>query len=173
MTRRDGDVRLIFRQHLPEAQWSSVETGATQGGVPDSECCFEGGAQGWIEFKSVTGWRVTMRPAQIAWISRRVRMGGVVWIAARKENTLYLVHGAHVHRLHDDGLQGATWCYRYTGPWHDHRASSAGAAVDFVATEEQSMSTMHECPACGAEMVHEAAEPDVNIAVRQARRRRG
>jgi hypothetical protein len=124
MTKRDGDLRLIFRQHLPEAQWSSVETGATQGGVPDCEYCFEGGAQGWLECKKVTGWRVTMRPAQIARISRRVRLGGVAWIAARKASVLYLVYGSLVHRLHDDGLQGAAWAHKYDGgpagwAWHE------------------------------------------------------
>jgi uncharacterized protein YecT (DUF1311 family) len=105
MTKRDGDLRKIFRDHLPAAQWSSIETGATAGGVPDSEFCFEGGHQGWLEFKRVSGWRVVLQPAQIAWISRRDRMGANVWIAARKDNVLYMLHGTHVHALHDDGLQ--------------------------------------------------------------------
>jgi hypothetical protein len=121
---RDGGLRSIFRQHLPAAQWSSIETGATQGGVPDSEYCFPGGRQGWIEFKRIKAksWRVVLQPAQIAWISRRVRLGGVVLIAAKKDDTLYLMHGAHVHRLHDDGLQGARWAQSWSGgprswPW--------------------------------------------------------
>jgi hypothetical protein len=42
MTKRHGDLRRIFREHLKEAQWSSIETGATAGGVPDSDYCFEG-----------------------------------------------------------------------------------------------------------------------------------
>jgi hypothetical protein len=113
--KRDGDLRSTFRTHLPQAQWSSIETGATAGGVPDSEYCFAGGRQGWVEFKNVKGWRVNLRPAQVAWISRRVRMGGVVFIAARKDYGLFLLHGRHVERLRDDGLQGAPWARCFTG----------------------------------------------------------
>ena len=113
--KRDGDLRSIFRQRLPQAQWSSIETGATQGGVPDSEYCFDGGRQGWLEFKNVQGWRVNLRPAQVSWISRRSRLGGNVFIAARRNDDLFMVHGDHVERLRDDGLQGAPWAVQFTG----------------------------------------------------------
>jgi hypothetical protein len=118
MTKRDGNLRRIFRDHLKTAQWSSIETGATAGGVPDSEYCFytaNGGGQGWIEFKAVKGWRVTLQPAQVSWISRRVRLGGVAWIAAVKDDVLYMVHGLYVHDLHNDGLRGAPWARLFHG----------------------------------------------------------
>jgi hypothetical protein len=123
MAKRDGDLRSIFRQHLPQAQWTSIETGAVSGGVPDSEYCFDGGAQGWIEFKKIdSGWFVKPTKswvAQVAWISRRVRLGGRVYVAVRRQiariDDLYLVCGADVARLRDDGLQGALWAAQFIG----------------------------------------------------------
>jgi hypothetical protein len=118
VTKRDGDLRSIFRQHLPRAQWTSIETGAVAGGVPDSEYCFPDGKQGWLEFKEIkTGWFVKNTRswvAQVAWISRRVRLGGRADIAVLRGSTLYMVYGADAERLRDDGLQGAPWvalCY--------------------------------------------------------------
>lgn len=35
--------------------------------------------------KKVTGWRITISPEQIAWLARRSRAGGRVFIAARKQ----------------------------------------------------------------------------------------
>jgi hypothetical protein len=75
-----------------------------------------GGKQGWIEFKNVNkGWRVVLLPAQVAWISRRICLGGTAWIAAGKEDTLFMVHGSYVHDLHNDGLRGARWAWSYVG----------------------------------------------------------
>ena len=48
-----------------------VETGATAGGVPDSAYCFPRGRRGWLEFKTVRGWQVPLKPAQVSWIARR------------------------------------------------------------------------------------------------------
>jgi hypothetical protein len=38
--KQDGGLRVLFREPLPRTQWSSIETGATAGGVPDSEFGF-------------------------------------------------------------------------------------------------------------------------------------
>jgi hypothetical protein len=115
LMKRDGDLRSIFRQHLPQAQWTAIETGVISGGVPDSEYCFPDGKQGWLEFKNVQGWRAVLRPGQVSWISRRARLGGVVFVAARRGDELYLVHGKLVERLHEDGLQGAPWARKFVG----------------------------------------------------------
>lgn len=80
----DGGLRPLFRKNLPEFQWTTVETGAVQLGVPDSEYCGTGGRSGWVEFKRSTAWAVRVRPEQIGWIGRRVRLGGRVWIAVRR-----------------------------------------------------------------------------------------
>lgn len=82
-TRDDGGLRKEFRDRLPQFDWTSIETGAVAGGVPDSNYCC-GGVEGWIEFKWTKGWTVPLRPAQVGWISRRVRHGGRVLVGLRQ-----------------------------------------------------------------------------------------
>jgi len=79
----DGGLRPIFREHLRHMDWTSIETGGTGRGVADSNFC-SNGTEGWVEFKQTEGYAVTLRPEQIAWISRRVRHGGRVLIAVRR-----------------------------------------------------------------------------------------
>lgn len=104
----DGDLRKLFRQAMPQAQWTTIETGAVAQGVPDAEFIFPPpvvpkyrpstpgyidiyprtggpGVSGWIEFKQTGGWAVTLRPEQIGWLSRRVRHGGRAFIAVRRK----------------------------------------------------------------------------------------
>lgn len=81
----DAGLRPLFRQHLPQFDWQSVETGGTGRGCPDSNFCVRG-VEGWIEYKSTDGYEVSLRPEQIGWIARRVRHGGRVWIAVRRRN---------------------------------------------------------------------------------------
>jgi hypothetical protein len=82
---RGGELFCILLWYDECRRWRGVPEGT----VPDSEYCFPGGRQGWIEFKVVRGWQVTLQQAQISWIARRIRLGGVVWIAARKHRALY------------------------------------------------------------------------------------
>lgn len=103
----DGGLRQIFRRNLLDAQWTSVETGATAAGVPDSEYCFPHGLSGWVEFKKVSGWVVPLRPAQIGWLLRRSRMGGRCFVAAVRGETLYLEPGASAVELREVGLREA------------------------------------------------------------------
>jgi hypothetical protein len=104
----DGGLRQLERTSLLGAQWTSIETGATAGGVPDMEYCYPGGLQGWVENKRTLAWAVKVRPAQIGWILRRVRMGGRVWIATRrmngKDDQLYVHHGKHIEEISDNGI---------------------------------------------------------------------
>lgn len=79
----DGDLRQIFQRFIPDAHWQSIETGSTGRGIPDVNYCFEG-IEGWIEFKATEGWRVDVRPEQVAWIERRGRAGGRVFLAVRR-----------------------------------------------------------------------------------------
>lgn len=81
---RDGNLRLLLREYLPEGDWVSVETGATAGGVPDSNYCFPGGKEGWVEAKVTSGWKVTLRPSQVGWLDRRSRRGGRCFVFARR-----------------------------------------------------------------------------------------
>ena len=110
---RDGGLRTEFRNRFFGWQWTSIET-FTQPGVPDSEYCSPDGDQGWIEFKRTVGWAVTFEPFQPAWIDRRARYGGRVWIAVRRVpsakrwagmNQLWLIPGKMVLDLAHQGLK--------------------------------------------------------------------
>jgi len=107
---RDGGLRPLFHSRLKaECQWSSIETGVILEGVPDSEYCFKGGLQGWIEFKATPAWRVKLQPLQVAWIARRARLGGRVHVAIRRAaigpDELWLVQGRYVAELANEGLR--------------------------------------------------------------------
>jgi hypothetical protein len=117
----DGNLRLLFRQNLPEMHWQSVETGAVGPGVPDSNYCYKG-AEGWVEFKVTSGWAVTLRPAQIGWLLRRARAGGRVFVAVRQRDTLWLAAGGAAVALREAGLRGAPTLGHWEGgpsqwPW--------------------------------------------------------
>ena len=81
---RDGGLGSTFRKYIPDAHWQSVETHGTGRGVPDFNYCLEG-AEGWIEYKEVSGWRAEVRPEQVAWAEQRSRAGGRVFLAAVKK----------------------------------------------------------------------------------------
>lgn len=108
----DGGLRLIFRQKLPAAHWTPIETGATAAGVPDVNFCFSGGIEGWIEFKKTTGWSVGLRPAQVGWLLRRTRLGGRAFVAVRQlragQDWLWLLQGSDSRSLKDGGLKRVT-----------------------------------------------------------------
>lgn len=112
MTRKraDGDLRRLFRAHLPAFHWVSIETGACAPGTPDSNFCFDG-SEGWVEFKTTPGWAVPLRPAQVAWLDRRGRAGGKVYVAVRRRTAdvdeLWLLNGAAARQLRAGGLRGA------------------------------------------------------------------
>lgn len=113
MRLKDGGLRTMLRERLPVAQWTSVESPLTGSGIPDCEYCYPGGVQGWVECKVVrSGWKPKFRPGQVAWISRRARLGGRVFIAVRRQidkggdDDLWLVPGTLVMVLEDHGLRG-------------------------------------------------------------------
>lgn len=97
---RDGDLRPLLREHLRDGDWNSIETGFTAGGVPDSNYCFPGGKEGWVEGKLTHGWKVKVRPAQVGWMDRRSRKGGRCFfairrvVAAKNVDELYIVPGS-------------------------------------------------------------------------------
>lgn len=136
MTKIDGGLRQLFRQHLPQFDWCSIESGATGGGIPDMNYCTctelhsDGyGKEGWLELKQTPGHRVTLRPEQVGWIARRVRAGGRVWIAVRQQaargprrearDALWLIPGADAKEALVGGLSGpgaACWPQWRGGP---------------------------------------------------------
>ena len=101
MTIADGGLRGVVQKHLHKSVgwlWTPVETGATRQGVPDT---FWGhipsGTSGWIEHKATSGWAVTVRPHQIAWIDLHMRAGVHCLIMVRAS-------GAGSSRSHGDSL---------------------------------------------------------------------
>ncbi len=113
MGKIDGGLRSLFRANLPQFDWCSVESGSTGGGIPDMNYCCDGD-EGWLELKQSPGHRVTLRPEQVGWISRRVRNGGRVWVAVRQlapkgprreaRDVLWLVPGRHAKLALTGGL---------------------------------------------------------------------
>jgi hypothetical protein len=121
--RRDGGLRQLFRSRFPTWQWSAIETW-TAAGVPDSEYCTPGGAAGWIECKATSAWKVEFEPLQPAWIHRRARYGGRVWVAVRRLPTakkfagtdeLWLIPGIEVLKLALGGLKAMDAAQAFEG----------------------------------------------------------
>lgn len=123
----DGKLNSLLRQHLPEVDWVRIESGGTGLGIPDLNYCFNG-REGWIELKGIVGgFKVGMRPGQVAWIERRIRHGGKVLIFVRKADEAWLFDGNKVRDLVTAGIglriggqalvhyegQPATWDWRY------------------------------------------------------------
>jgi len=109
----DGGLRKLFRKHLPRFDWTTIESGLTGQGIPDSNFCFDG-VEGWIEFKKTTAWAVEMRKEQVAWLERRNRARGRTFIAVRRYrrkgprtvacDELWLFPGTAARALFKNGL---------------------------------------------------------------------
>jgi len=112
----DGGLRGIFRQHLKLVDWTSIETGITERGVPDGNGCYEG-VEFWIEYKKAKGNLVQLRPQQVAWLMKRARHGGNVFVAVRRQeppsrkqkrgelDELWLFRGDYAAHLKTHGLR--------------------------------------------------------------------
>lgn len=141
----DGGLRPIFRDKLRVGfDWTSVETGGTGRGVPDSNYCAKvemtagmaldpvldvsatvvKGVEGWIEFKQTSGWACTLRPEQVGWLVRRSMHGGRVFVATRRyhdghsraeaTDELWLHSGQWARELKSEGLRAVD----PLGVWH-------------------------------------------------------
>jgi hypothetical protein len=67
--------------------------------VPDVNYCGEG-SEGWIELKKTDGWVVNVSPHQVAWMERRMRAGGRVFIMVRRKgDELWLLPGSAARGL--------------------------------------------------------------------------
>jgi hypothetical protein len=102
-TKIDGGLRSIIQERMVGPHWTPIETGGTALGVPDLEGCLRG-VQVWIECKDIDGWsaKAKMRPGQVAWIERRTRKGGRVFVAVRRAGEeLWLFSGAAARPLID------------------------------------------------------------------------
>jgi hypothetical protein len=122
MGKIDGGLRELLRGCVPTFHWTSVETGATARGVPDSNYLASGGIEGWVECKRTRAgrdtYRVEIQPEQAAWHHRRARLGGRSWIAVRRvvgrEDQLWMVPGGWALEIRRVGLRAA-WDGLITG----------------------------------------------------------
>ena len=126
MAKIDGGLRQIFRKHLRDVHWCTIESPLTEGGIPDTNFCADG-VEGWIECKKTEGWAVTLRPLQVGWLLRRSRAGGRALVAVRRRcpagprspaaDELWLLAGAAARELKAHGLprtDGVRW---RSPPW--------------------------------------------------------
>jgi hypothetical protein len=95
----DGGLRGLLVRNLPRVHFQSVETWSTGQGVPDLNYCSIG-VEGWIELKKSDGWVVDFSPQQIAWIERRLRAGGRVFVFVRRAgDELFILPGSAARPL--------------------------------------------------------------------------
>jgi hypothetical protein len=105
----DGDLRPLFKKHLPSVDWQPIEIGALGRGVPDMNFCFKG-SEGWIENKKTNGWKFRWKPEQIGWSERRMRHGGRFFVAVRRLkpekgiDQLYFFHGKDFRAVAEYGV---------------------------------------------------------------------
>ena len=95
----DGGLRVLFSDHLKSAHWQPCETWSTGKGVPDTNYCFPGGIEGWIEFKKTETFRLDISPEQVSWAETRMRRGGRIFLAARRKTTFGPRKGKPVDEL--------------------------------------------------------------------------
>ena len=120
----DGGLHSLFKYHLADGHWQSIESFLTGLGIPDVNGCLEG-HEFWIENKFTAGWTVKIRPQQIAWTERRVRAGGKVFVAVRrtcaagprreKADELHLFHGGLIRALAETPIRDVEALIRFSG----------------------------------------------------------
>ena len=114
----DDGLRDLLIANLLRLHCQTVELGLIAAGVPDLNYCGRG-AEGWVECKATSGFAVKVRPFQVAWIERRLRFGGRVFVAVRRRrpggprrgngiDELWLYEGQAIRRLADAGLRTAS-----------------------------------------------------------------
>ena len=109
----DGGLRPLFRQNIMDIFWTTVETGATAAGVPDS-FGIRGGKPFWQENKWTEAVAVNFEPGQFSWHLRYARYGGKSFIAVRQladpgarregRDNLFLYRGADIMAVNEKGL---------------------------------------------------------------------
>lgn len=111
----DGGLRPLFRRHIKRAQWVTIESGGTQSGIPDSHVTLDH-TMCWIEYKTTSGWAVTLRPFQVEFHLSCAHHGGRSLIAVRRRcgggvrraaaDQLWILRGSCADRARDEGLRG-------------------------------------------------------------------
>jgi Holliday junction resolvase len=71
----------LIKTNLKNVHFMRIES-YTEQGIPDVNACYNG-KELWLELKCNTAKNLGLSKYQIVWIMRRVKHGGVVWIANR------------------------------------------------------------------------------------------
>lgn len=105
---RESGLWSLVRDHLlelvPGGHLQRVESWVGAG-TPDVNGCLAG-VEFWLELKVVSNrCRVPLRPAQVLWLTRRARAGGLCWVLARRDDVLRLWWGGHAQRLAAEGWE--------------------------------------------------------------------
>lgn len=84
MNKLEKGLWALLKDHFPrEVHSQRVETGGVGTGVPDVNLCSKAGGEVWWELKMIRGHKVNLSPQQVAWIWKRHKCGGAVFIIAR------------------------------------------------------------------------------------------
>ena len=118
----DHGLRKIFRDNLRRLNFDviAIETRGVSTGAPDTNYC-GGGIEGWVEHKRMEHGRVTIRPAQVGWIERRLDHGGRVFVAVRYQLKLWLFHGSSIRQLQTQKVEEVAHILHYDagpGAWN-------------------------------------------------------
>jgi hypothetical protein len=122
---KDGDLRNIFRSHLPEIHWTSIESAVTGAGIPDANGCYRG-IEFWIEFKKADAIKVRIDKFQVSWHERRARAEGRTFLAVRRRDELFLYKGSDIRQVFLDGLNVSPLLFCDKGPanWNWRRINA-------------------------------------------------
>lgn len=99
-------MREAIRRSSRDIDATRIETYATPG-LPDVVLCDEHGRFHFVELKAARSNAVSLRPHQIAWLTRHRRAS--VWVLIRKTSVLdqlYLYPGSAAVELRAKGLAG-------------------------------------------------------------------
>jgi hypothetical protein len=118
----DGGLSSLFQKRMPDFHWQRVETGGCGLGIGDLNFCARRrpsdneGVEGWIELKKSDAWAVTISAEQVGWAEQRIRAGGRVFLAVRRQaqagprrgpkvDSLYIYPGSHTRDVKTMGLR--------------------------------------------------------------------
>jgi len=110
----------MFRKRIKEfskllsynVHWQSLESSVMGQGIPDLNGCCDG-QEVWLELKYTKLLKpsnISLEPMQVAWIYKRAKAGGNIWIALCQETKnfkpkfIYLWKGKDVQKIHSIGF---------------------------------------------------------------------
>lgn len=76
----------LLKKNLPEVDWQRIENVAGTG-TPDINGCVDS-VEFWIEAKIAKSGSFEIRPAQVAWCTRRANKGGRVFVVVREDDVI-------------------------------------------------------------------------------------